>query len=235
MTRARSAPPSSRASRAELGLTLRDALQRCKRSPPTRWPAAARSLVGGDDLASAAVEGRGLGRGLERGRKVGNPVAGVGGREDARGTRGFLGDDDEWERDELNDDEDGEKAGPLGERANPTGWATSKRTSAPCSSGATTGCAKFARFSRALARRPYRSGRTAAGAAQPAAVRAATETRRLSPRNRRGCGRSRPGRPRSPSDEARSPSERAARGPQDRCGCRRSPSPAASPRRGARR
>ena len=99
-----------------LGLTLRDALQRCKRSPPTRWPAAAYSLVGRDDLASAAVEGgdwdgdwNGDEKSATRWRaSVDVRMRAVPG--------GFLGDDDEWERDELNDDEDGEKAGPLGER-----------------------------------------------------------------------------------------------------------------------
>ena len=94
-----------------LGLPLRDALQRCKRSPPARWPAAAYSLVGRDDLAAAAVEG---GDGDRDGRwrrwraSVDVRMRAVPG--------GFLGDDDDGERDDADGDEDGEKGGPLGER-----------------------------------------------------------------------------------------------------------------------
>ena len=215
-------------------MTLRDALQRCKRSPPTRWPAAAYSLVGRDDLASAAVEGGDWDGDGARGR-ASAPVAGVGGREDARGTRGFSrrrrrrGARRRRRR-------RGRRKGGTARRTRTGRDGPPRSVRRPLALRARPQVARGSRASRErspdahIARVGRRRGRR-----RPAAVRAATATRRLSPRNRRGCGRSRPGRPRSPSDEARSPSERAARGPRNRCGCRRSPSPAASPRRGARR
>ena len=96
-----------------LGLTLRDALQRCKRSPPLGWPAAAYSLVGRDDLASAAVEG-GDGDGDEK------SAPGDGRRRRWRASvdvrmravpGGFLGDDDDGADGDEDGDEDDEKAG----------------------------------------------------------------------------------------------------------------------------
>ena len=96
-----------------LGLTLRDALQRCKRSPPLGWPAAAYSLVGRDDLASAAVEG-GDGNGDVK------SAPGDGRRRRWRASvdvrmravpGGFLGDDDDGADGDEDGDEDDEKAG----------------------------------------------------------------------------------------------------------------------------